>query len=73
LLEIDWDEFKEFKLYSVRSDNFDVLLDFLKSYYNITNPYDMFDVLIEDEITKRMLAKRTIDDVSSLIDYMQKI
>ncbi len=33
----------------------------------------MFDVLIEDEITKRMLAKRTIDDVSSLIDYMQKI
>lgn len=73
MLEIDWDEFKEFKLYSVRSDNFDVLLDFLKSYYNITNPYDMFDVLIEDEITKRMLAKRTIDDVSSLIDYMQKI
>ena len=73
MLEIDWDEFKEFKLYSVRRDNFQTLLDFLKSYYSITNPYDIFDLLSEDEVTKKMLTKRAIETPELLHEYMRKI
>jgi len=73
LIDIDWDEFKEFKLYSIRNDNFETLLDFLKSYYNMTNPYDIFDTLVDDEITKKMLLKREIVDAESLHNFMRKM
>lgn len=73
MVKIDWDEYKEFKLYSVRSDNFEILLDFLKSYYNLANPYDLFDVLIEDDIAQMMLQKRSINDALSLEYFMRKL
>ena len=73
MVKIDWDEYKEFKLYSVRSDNFEILLDFLKSYYNLANPYDLFDVLIEDDIAQMMLQKRSITDALTLEYYMRKL
>jgi hypothetical protein len=72
LVNIDWDEYKEFKLYSVRDDNFEILLDFLKSYYNLTNAYDLFETLIEDDIAQMMLKKRSIADAASLERFMRK-
>ncbi len=73
MVKIDWDEYKEFKLYSVRNDNFEVLLDFLKSYYNLSNPYDLFESLIEDDIAQMMLSKRNISDPLTLEYFMRKL
>lgn len=73
LVKIDWDEYKEFRIYSVRNDNFEILLDFLKSYYNLSNPYDLFESLMDDDIAQMMLSKRNIDDALALENFMRKL
>ena len=65
-MTIDWDAYKDHKQYSVRKDNFEITLEFLKSYYNMTNPYDVFDALKEDDIGSMMLNKRNITDAAGL-------
>ena len=72
MAKINWDEYKEYKRYSVKKDNFVILLDFIKSYYNITNAFDIFDILIHDETAKMMLEKRNIEDAESLEDFIFK-
>lgn len=72
MVNIDWDEYKEFKLYSVRDDNFEILLDFLKSYYNLTNPYDIFEALEADDIAQMMLQKRDILDAEDLEHFLRR-
>ena len=72
MVNIDWDEYKEFKQYSVRNDNFEVLLDFLKSYYNLINPSDMFESLQADDIAQMMLEKRGITDDEALEQFLRK-
>ena len=70
---IDWDAFKEHKQHSVRNDNFEITLEFLKSYYNMTNPHDIYDALKEDDIGQMMLAKRNITDAEGLENILYKI
>ncbi|QOP40670.1 hypothetical protein [Sulfurimonas marina] len=65
-MTIDWDAYKDHKQYSVRDDNFEITLEFLKSYYNMTNPYDIYDALKEDDIGQMMLKKRNITDAATL-------
>ena len=72
MAKINWDEYKEYKRYSVKKDNFVILLDFIKSYYNITNAFDIFDILIHDETAKMMLEKRNIENAESLEDFIFK-
>lgn len=61
LNNINWDEFKEFKKHSSKEgDNFEMLLEFLKSYYNMTNPSEMFERMRNDDIAPMMLEKRAI-------------
>ena len=72
MVNIDWDEYKEYKQYSVRNDNFEILLDFLKSYYNLLHPTDMFETLKEDDIAQMMLAKREINDAEDLESFLRK-
>jgi hypothetical protein len=72
MVGIDWQEYKEFKLYSVRDDNFEILLDFLKSYYNLTNPYDIMESLMEDETAILMLQKRFIANAEDLERFMRR-
>jgi len=72
MVGIDWQEYKEFKLYSVRDDNFEILLDFLKSYYNLTNPYDIMESLMEDETAILMLQKRSIANAEDLERFMRR-
>ncbi len=72
-MEINWTEFKEFKQYSVRNDNFETLLDFMKSYYNMMSPMDMYDVFSEDATAKLMLEKRKIKDAAGIEDYLFKV
>jgi len=73
LAQINWDEYKEHKQYSVRNDNFEILLEFMKSYYNMTNPSDIFDMLREDEIAVMMLEKRNIKDAEDLENFLFKL
>jgi len=70
LVDINWAEYKEYKKYTTKKDNFSILLDFIKSYYNITNPFDIFEMLSEDETAKMMLDKRNITDAEKLENYM---
>jgi hypothetical protein len=73
LLKINWEEFKEYKQYNSKNDNFEMLLDFIKSYYNISSPTDIYNILREDEIAQMMLEKRNIKDAESLEKFLFKI
>ena len=70
MVKINWDEYKEYKVGSHRGDNFATLLDFMKSYYNMLNPTDMFESLSHDDLAKMMLAKRKITDAEDLENYL---
>ena len=72
-MQIDWDAFKEHKQFSVRKNNFEILLEFFKSYYNIHNPNDIFEALMEDPIGEMMLNKRNIKDAEALENILFKI
>ncbi|MBN2815282.1 MAG: hypothetical protein JXQ67_01265 [Campylobacterales bacterium] len=71
MVNIDWDEYKEYKQFSIRSENFEILLDFLKSYYNLVHPSDMFETMQADDIAQMMLEKRDIYDAASLENYLR--
>ncbi|WP_297441420.1 hypothetical protein [Sulfurimonas sp.] len=73
MAKINWDEYKEYKQYNSKENNFEILIDFIKSYYNITNAFDIFDILIEDETAKLMLDKREIKDAEALENFMFKL
>ncbi len=73
MVRIDWDEFKEYKKLSVRNDNFEILLEFVKSYYNIVLPQDIYDMLRADDTAQLMLDKRTINDAVALESYLYKL
>ena len=73
MIQIDWDEFKEYKKFSMRKDNFEILLEFIKSYYNVALPQDVYDMLHEDETAQMMLDKRSIGDAIALEKYLYKL
>jgi len=68
--DINWNEYKEYKKYTTKNDNFAILLDFIKSYYNRTNPFEIFEMLVNDETAKMMLDKRNITDPEKLENFM---
>ena len=73
MTKINWDEYKEHKRYSVRDDNFEILLEFMKSFYNMSNPMDMYEVFVADDIASMMLEKRAIKDAEDLENYLFKL
>jgi 5'-deoxynucleotidase YfbR-like HD superfamily hydrolase len=73
LAKINWDEYKEYKQYNSKENNFEILIDFIKSYYNMTNAYDIFAILNEDDTAKMMLDKREIKDAEGLENFMLKL
>lgn len=73
MVKINWDEFKEFKRDSHRDDNFFILLDFMKSYYNMLSPSDIYDSLRADDLAVMMMKKRKIDDAEGLESYLFKL
>lgn len=72
MADINWTEYKEHKKYTSKQDNFEILLDFIKSYYNISNAFEIFDMLQNDETAKMMLDKRKITDAEKLENFMLK-
>ena len=73
MVNIDWKEFKEYRAHSQKKeDNFSILLDFLKSYYNMFSIIEIYDTLKYDETAKMMLDKRDIIDAEGLEKYLFK-
>ena len=72
MVKIDWDEFKEYKKYGVRNDNFETLIDFMKSYYNVSSPAEIYETFVHDVIAQMMLEKRNITSAESLEDFLFK-
>ena len=72
MINIDWDEFKEYKKHSHSTDNFANTLGFLKSYYNVISPMNVYDTLANDDIGRMMLNKREIQSAEDLEPYLFK-
>ncbi len=71
MLKINWDEYKEYKQgRHKKADNFLTLLDFIKSYYHMKNPVDIYDFLRNDDLAIMMLEKREIVDAEGLEKYL---
>ena len=73
-LEINWEEFKEYKKdIKTDKDNFRLLLDFIRSYYNMSNTFDIYNMLKHDDTANMMLEKREIIEAMGLEKYLYKI
>ncbi|MDA3907811.1 MAG: hypothetical protein PF437_01860 [Sulfurimonas sp.] len=66
----DWDEYREFKKFSGKDDKLEIAIDFIRSYYNMSNPRDIYDMMAEDDIGRMMLDKREITDAEDLENFM---
>ena len=74
-MQINWEEFKLYKqeMPHLKGDNFDKLLYFIRSFYNMKSVTPMFELLMSDEISQLMLQKRDIDSPLKLEKYMRKM
>lgn len=73
MAKINWDEYKQYKYQREdieNLDNFEVLLEFLRSFYNKNSSFEVFDVLSTDSLGKMMLDKREISKPEDLDDYL---
>ncbi len=73
--KIDWDEYKSYKQQRQsidELDNFELLLEFLRSYYNKSSSFEVFDMLNMDDIGEMMLKKRDISKPEQLDEYLYK-
>ncbi len=70
---IDWAAFKEFRQNTIKDkDNFMMLIDFLKSYYNLFSVQEIYDTLVNDETAKMMLEKRELNSLESFETFLFK-
>lgn len=72
MASIDWKEYKEFKEHSNKEDRFLIAIDFIKSYYNINNASDMFDMFKNDDVGNMLLERNNITDAEGLESFMYK-
>ena len=70
MVEFSWEEYKVYKQTTTQTDKLKIAIDFVRSYYNITNPADIFDMLATDDIGKMMLNKRDITSAEGLENFM---
>lgn len=73
MTQINWNQFKVFKQeYSNRMgfDNFQLLLEFIRSVDNLISPDEMFDILMDDELSRQMVEKRGITDAIRLEEHL---
>jgi len=67
---IDWTEYKEFKTHTTKEDRLEILVDFIKSYYNMNSPRDMFSMIQDDDIGQMLLERKNISDAEGLENFM---
>jgi hypothetical protein len=73
VIKIDWDEYKIYKKTALRENNFEILLEFMRSYYNMHSPQEIFEILNSDDIAEMMLQKREITNAEQLENFLYKI
>jgi len=74
MVTINWNEFKEFKKHRHgQNDNFSELLEFIKSYYNMSSTAEIYDTLRHDALSEMMLDKRGLKDAVGLESYLFKV
>jgi hypothetical protein len=74
-MKINWEEFKSFKVeYAnpLNKDNFGLLIEFLKSFYNVNDINTLYESLYNDDLARMMLKKRNIKNVVILEKYIAK-
>ncbi len=74
-MKINWEDFKTFKhKYDnpLKKDNFALLIEFLRSFYNVTDINELYTSLKDDELSVLMLEKRHISSAVSLEKYLAK-
>ncbi|RUM64482.1 MAG: hypothetical protein DSZ04_02300 [Sulfurimonas sp.] len=57
---------------SIRSDSFERLIEFMKSYYNMHNPDELFDTLKNDDTAIMMLNKCSITSAASMNQFLDR-
>ncbi len=72
MTSIELDEYKEHKKMSIRSDSFERLIEFMKSYYNMHNPDELFDTLKNDDTAVTMLNKCSITSAASMNQFLDR-
>ena len=73
--KINWDEFKRYKQEHPNFkdlNNFEIVLEFLRSFYNKTSSFEVFDMLNDDELGKMMLDKHKVSQPEHLEDILNK-
>lgn len=76
MMQINWDQFKKFKQeHANRSglDNFQMLLEFIRSTDNLLSPDDILEILSEDILSQQMVEKRGITDSKQIAEYLYKL
>ncbi|MEA3523597.1 MAG: hypothetical protein U9R50_11580 [Campylobacterota bacterium] len=74
-MKINWNEFKAFKHEYDNPhgrDNFALLIEFLRSFYNVQDIHLLYDSLKNDDLALLMMKKRRISSVIILEKYMAK-
>ena len=74
-MDINWEEFKLYKkeMPHLKGDNFDKLIYFVRSFYNIKSITPLYELLAKDETAQLMLQKRNINSALELEKYITKI
>lgn len=72
MASIDWTEYKEFKTHTTKEDRLEILVDFIKSYYNMNSPRDMFSMIQDDDIGQMLLERKDIIDAEGLESFMYR-
>lgn len=73
MIRIDWDKFKVFKHNGKKEgDNFSILLNFLITQHNMTDPRELYDTLSNDGLAVMMLDKNNIKDFFAFEAYLYK-
>ncbi len=74
-MKIDWQEYKEFRISKEEAgekDKFYILVEFLKSFYNIHSLETIYDIVKKDTLSSLMLKKNEISSYDDFESYLQK-
>lgn len=74
--QINWEQFKHYKQERPNPtgmDNFQLLIEFIRGYYNIVHIDDLFDMINEDDLSRQMLNKREITSSILLEEYLYRL
>ncbi len=74
-MKIDWQEYKEFRISKEEAgekDKFYILVEFLKSFYNIHSLETIYDIVKKDTLSSLMLKKNEISSYDDFENYLQK-